>query len=159
MLKVAGVDLFCGGNASAGPADEEVIALDTRRGRYRRLLLRDDRLVGTILLGDLRDARALREHLAGRQRLPEALLIPMPAGMTADAGVSEEPNATVCTCMAITQREITTAIDSYGLRTPRQVGEHTRAGSGCGTCRGEIQALLDARRPAEHIEQAAQTAA
>jgi hypothetical protein len=55
-----------------------VIALDTRRGRYRRLLRRDDRLVGTILLGDLRDARALREHLTGRQRLPEALLNPMP---------------------------------------------------------------------------------
>lgn len=158
-LKVAGVDLFCGGDASAGPADEEVIALDTRRGCYRRLLLRDDRLVGTILLGDLRDARALREHLTGRQRLPEALVDPMPSRMTAAVGVIKEPNATVCTCMAVTQGEITSAIDSQGLRTVREIGEHTRAGSGCGTCRGEIQALLDDRGLASEVGEAAQAAA
>jgi ferredoxin-nitrate reductase len=43
-LKVAGVELFCGGDPTARPGDDEVAALDTRRRRYRRLLLRDDRL-------------------------------------------------------------------------------------------------------------------
>jgi len=53
------VDLFCGGRAVADRGDEEVLALDSRRGRYRRLVLQDGRLVGAVLLGDLRDARAL----------------------------------------------------------------------------------------------------
>jgi NAD(P)H-nitrite reductase large subunit len=106
-LKVAGIDLFCGGEAAPASGDDEVIVLGSRRGRYRRLLLRDERLVGTILLGDLRDAALLREHLGAHGRLPEALLEPMPAG-----------------------------------RATAVVGECTRAGTGCGTCRATIEALL-----------------
>jgi ferredoxin-nitrate reductase len=158
-LKVAGVELFCGGRADAAPGDEEVIALDTRRGRYRRLLLRDDRLVGTILLGDLRDARALREHLAGAGRVPQSLLEPMPDGVAAPAACVEDPSATVCTCMSVTHGEIAGAISSLGLRTVGQVGERTRAGTGCGTCRSEIVALLDSRRSEAGDEERAAVAA
>jgi NAD(P)H-nitrite reductase large subunit len=136
------------------PGDEEVVALDTRQRRYRRLLLREDRLVGTILLGDLRDARVLREHLAGAQRLPESLLEAMPSGTEAPPACSDDPNETVCTCMSVTLGEITNAIGSLGLETIEQVGEHTRAGSGCGTCRGEIHALLRRGDPVEASESA-----
>ena len=39
-LKVAGVELFCcGRRCRCEDGDEEVLTLDTRRGRYRRLLL------------------------------------------------------------------------------------------------------------------------
>ena len=145
-LKVAGVDLFCAGSPTPAPGDEEVVALDTRRGRYRRLLLRHDRLVGTILLGDLRDAHRLREHLAGAQRLPDSLLEPVP-GALAPAGVPE-PRATVCTCMSVTHGEIAGAIRSLGLDTVEAVGRSTRAGTGCGTCRSQISALLEAHREA-----------
>jgi len=145
-LKVAGVELFCGGDPTAAPGDEEVINLDTRRGRYRRLLLRDDRLVGTILLGDLRDAPILREHLAGTQRVPDALLEPMPAGVVAPAGLVEDPASTVCTCMSVTQGEISDAIETLALDSVERVSDQTRAGSGCGSCRPQIKALLAARR-------------
>ena len=53
QLKVAEIDLFCAGvHSPEGPGDDEVIAMDTRAGVYRKLVLRDDRLVGAILLGD-----------------------------------------------------------------------------------------------------------
>jgi len=148
-LKVAGIELFCGGEATPASGDDEVVLLDTRRGRYRRLLLRDECLVGTILLGDLRDAPALREHLGKRQRLPEALLEPMPAGVETPPATVEDPAAIVCTCMAVSQGEITSAIDTLGLETLAQVGECTRAGTGCGTCHRVITALLDTRRSVE----------
>ncbi|HET9073862.1 MAG TPA: molybdopterin-dependent oxidoreductase [Solirubrobacteraceae bacterium] len=148
-LKVAGIDLFCGGRADAEAGDEEVVALDTRRGRYRRLLLREDRLVGTILLGDLRDARTLREHLGGAARLPETLLEPMPAGIEATPVCEQDPAGAVCTCMAVSRGEIVAAITAFGLDSVRTVGEHTRAGTGCGTCRRDIQRLLDAVRDGE----------
>jgi ferredoxin-nitrate reductase len=158
-LKVAGIDLFCGGEASPLSGDEEVTVLDTRRGRYRRLLLRNERLVGTILLGDLRDAPALREHLADRRRLPEALLEPMPAGIQAPAMTAEDPGALVCTCMSVTQGEITDAIESLGLETVSQVGDCTRAGTGCGTCRATITALLDQLTAANESEESSWTTA
>jgi ferredoxin-nitrate reductase len=144
-LKVAGVELFCGGVTSAAPDDEEVLSLDTRRGRYRRLLLREERLVGAILLGDLRDARPLREYLAAAQPLPEGFLEPMPSGVSAAPGIVDQPGAMVCTCMSVTQGEITRAIAAQGLASVEEVAEQTRAGTGCGTCHGEIRGLLDAR--------------
>ena len=150
--------MFCGGRPDVVPGDEEVVALDTRRRRYRRLLLRDDRLVGTILLGDLRDARALREHLAGAARVPEALLEAMPPGVAAPARYVAEPSAKVCTCMSVTYGEAAQAIGALGLSSVEEVGEHTRAGTGCGTCRGEIRALLEARRTETAMREAATAA-
>ena len=38
-LKVAGIELFCCGRVAAADGDDEVLALDSRRGRYRRLLV------------------------------------------------------------------------------------------------------------------------
>ena len=67
----------------------------------------------------------------------------MPPGAAAPAACIDDPGATVCTCMSVTQGEITSAIGAGSLRTVEQVGEHTRAGTGCGTCRVEIGALLD----------------
>jgi NAD(P)H-nitrite reductase large subunit len=48
-LKVAGIDLFCSG---ALEGDDEVVALDTRAGYYRREVYRGEELVGEIVLGD-----------------------------------------------------------------------------------------------------------
>ena len=48
-LKVAGIDLYCSGELEG---DDEVVALDTRAGHYRREVYRNDELVGTIVLGD-----------------------------------------------------------------------------------------------------------
>jgi ferredoxin-nitrate reductase len=48
-LKVAGIDLFCAGELEA---DDEVVALDTRAGYYRREVYRGEQRVGQIVLGD-----------------------------------------------------------------------------------------------------------
>jgi ferredoxin-nitrate reductase len=142
-LKVAGIDLFCGGRSVARHGDEEVVGLDTRRGHYRRLLLREDRLVGAILVGDLRDARALREHLATGARLPETMLTPSGGGEPVSH--REDPASIVCSCMSVTQGDILAAIDDLDLETVDEVAAHTRAGTGCGTCRLDISGLLAAQ--------------
>ena len=74
-LKVAGIDLFCAGHAAeTDDMADEVIALDSRRERYRKLVVKDGRLSGATLLGDLGDARTLRELIANGAPVPEALL-------------------------------------------------------------------------------------
>ena len=74
-LKVAGIDLFCAGAAAEpDPLAEEVIALDSRRERYRKLVLRDGALAGATLLGDVGDARRLRALIASGEAVPEDLL-------------------------------------------------------------------------------------
>lgn len=54
-LKVSGVDLYAFGILAPKPGDEVLRYLDADHGDYRRLILRNNRLVGAVLYGDTRD--------------------------------------------------------------------------------------------------------
>ena len=152
-LKVAGIDLFCCGRVTEEDGDEEVLSLDTRRGRYRRLLVRDGRLAGAILLGDLRDARALRELLRDGDEIPPELLDGPATTTNAEAAeVAIDPATTICSCQGVTYGEIEHTIRDRDLQTVEQAAEHTRASTGCGGCRSDVAAILarvkaDTREP------------
>src|SRR4030095_10648946 len=51
-LKVTGVDLFSAGDFSGGEGTEEIVLADPGAGVYKRLVLRDDKLVGAGMYGD-----------------------------------------------------------------------------------------------------------
>jgi assimilatory nitrate reductase catalytic subunit len=78
----------------------------------------------------------------------------MPPGVEVADGVAsgsasalaDDPSAAVCTCMSVTQGEVCAAISALKLESVEDVGQHTRAGTGCGTCRPDIAALLRAHR-------------
>ncbi len=53
-----------------------------------------------------------------------------------------------CTCFGIEASAIVATIRRHGLRTVEQVKQHLPASRGCGTCRPEIQRLLDDERQA-----------
>ena len=144
-LKVAGIELFCCGRVTEEEGDEEVLSLDTRQGRYRRLLVRDGRLQGAILLGDLRDAQRLRTLLADGDEVPPALLDgpPATANAAAEATAHVDPQLNVCSCQGVTHGEIEHAIRDRALTTVEQVAEHTRASTGCGGCRADVGAILE----------------
>jgi ferredoxin-nitrate reductase len=147
-LKVAGIELFCCGRVAEEDGDEEILSLDTRRGRYRRLLVREGRLAGAILLGDLRDARALRELLADGDEVPPALLDgpAVTANAEADLDADLDPATNICSCQGVTLGTIEHAIRDRGLRTVEQVAEHTRASTGCGGCRTDVAQVLERMR-------------
>ncbi len=149
-LKVAGIDLFCCGRVHQEDGEDEILALDTRRGHYRRLLIQPDgRLAGAILLGDLRDAQALRTLLTNRESVPAELLDGFGASSGPSATVDDlDPSTNVCSCQGVTRGEIVHAIRDRKLTTVPEVAEHTRASTGCGGCRPDLERLLAlARRP------------
>ncbi len=51
-LKVTGIDLFSAGNFTGGEGTEEIVMSDPFGGVYKKLVLRDDKLVGACLYGD-----------------------------------------------------------------------------------------------------------
>jgi ferredoxin-nitrate reductase len=134
-LKVAGLDLYTGGELDG---DDEVTLRDTRRGVYRRLVLRGDRLVGATLLGDLTDARRCTTALRSDAAVEEELLAP--GGPPPDAELPDD--ATVCSCNAVSAGAIRDAIRARGLTTVAGVATATRASTGCGGCTAEVGALL-----------------
>jgi ferredoxin-nitrate reductase len=148
-LKVAGVDVFAGGAPEALPEHDELVLADTRRGTYRKLVLDGDRLAGALLVGDLSSARELSGLLRTGGPVPQALLEP---GTAAAAEPDDDPNALVCSCNAVTSGAIEEAIARGGLTTLAQVGNATRAATGCGSCARDVEALL-ARSSARNTDE------
>ncbi|MBV8823428.1 MAG: NAD(P)/FAD-dependent oxidoreductase, partial [Hyphomicrobiales bacterium] len=55
-LKITGVDVFSAGRlAAADAADEEITLHDEKRGLYKKVILREDRVVGSVLYGAVAD--------------------------------------------------------------------------------------------------------
>src|SRR6516165_11939387 len=55
-LKITGIDVFSAGRlAAADEADEEITLHDAKRSLYKKLILRDDKVVGSVLYGSVAD--------------------------------------------------------------------------------------------------------
>src|SRR5919108_5885699 len=86
-LKIMGVDVFSAGAWSASEGTESVRYEDPTLGIYKKLVLRDSKLAGVILVGDIADSHRYMDWLRSGADLAAQrrhLLFPPPA---ADAGL------------------------------------------------------------------------
>jgi len=58
-LKVVGIDLVSSGDIDADQKLEQVVATDSDNFVYRRLVLKDNVIIGCILLGDISGSREI----------------------------------------------------------------------------------------------------
>ncbi|RJS93152.1 NAD(P)/FAD-dependent oxidoreductase [Salinisphaera sp. Q1T1-3] len=63
QLKVTGIDMYSAGDFAADADTETLTYADIRRGVYKRIVLRDDRITGVVLYGDTRDGGWYFKHL------------------------------------------------------------------------------------------------
>jgi nitrite reductase (NADH) large subunit len=150
-LKIMGADVFSAGNFDDQREDVECVRLeDPALGIYKKLVLKDNKLDGFILVGDCSDDHRFMDWLRGEKDLTEMrrhLLTPAPA---ADGGedVAQLPDShTVCGCNGVSKGAIVQAIQAHGLCTLAQLKEKTRAATGCGSCGALCQSLLKAVSP------------
>jgi ferredoxin-nitrate reductase len=152
-LKIAGVDLFAGGNPISERGHDELLFADTRRRRYRKLTLVGERLASATLVGDVTGARELSALLRSGDPVPASLL--EPAGAS-PAAAEQPPTAIVCACNAVTNGQALEAIRRGGVTTLAGLGRATRAGTGCGGCSADLEALL-ARSSTGNLRETAAT--
>ncbi|MFP5023195.1 FAD-dependent oxidoreductase [Pseudonocardia phyllosphaerae] len=145
-LKATGIDLAAVGDPAAG--DEELRISDPRRGRYGVLALRDDRVVGAVLMG-LPDAAATITGLydsgapAPEDRLALLLGRAAPGGAAETADPGRLPgSAVVCRCNTVTKNALVTAWRE-GARDVDALSRRTRAATGCGSCRDVVCGIRD----------------
>ena len=159
-LKIMGVDVFSAGNYDEKAACAEMVRYeDPWLGIYKKLILREGRLAGVILVGDASDSHRYMEWLrsgADLTAMRRSLLFPEPLkdGGLEIAEMSE--SHTVCGCMGVTKGTIIHAIQGKGVNTLAQLKECTRASTGCGSCTNVCQQLLKAVAP-EFEEEAKKT--
>ena len=149
-LKIMGVDVFSAGDWTDGDGAEPVRYEDPACGIYKKIVVRDGRLAGLILVGDTSDNHRYMDwlrsgaELGGQRR---QLLFPAPAD---DAGLDVAEmaeGATVCGCVGVTKGRIIRAIHDDGVNTLSQLKETTRASTGCGSCTKLCCDLLRAVAP------------
>jgi NAD(P)H-nitrite reductase large subunit len=134
-LKVMGVDLFCAGRVEPVEGEEQLLTLDSRQGRYRKLVLADDRLMGAVLLGDLSEAPVLRRLVEDGGTVPPELL-------ESSAPAYAPPDGMICSCASVTREQIEAAIAHGGLVRVSEVARATGATTGCGSCRSHVEQIL-----------------
>ncbi|MGL4809340.1 MAG: (2Fe-2S)-binding protein, partial [Giesbergeria sp.] len=149
-LKVTGIDLFSAGDFMGGAGTEEIVMSDPGAGLYKKLVLKDDKLVGACLYGNtvdgswyfklLRDGRPvsdLRDKLMfGESNMGDS----GHAGQNKAASMPDD--AEVCGCNGVTKGTICKAIKEKGLFTLDEVRKHTKASASCGSCTGLVEQIL-----------------
>lgn len=145
-LKVMGVELAVMGEVEPRHADDEVVSYaEPSRGVYKKLVVRDGRLAGAILLGDTAVAPTLLRAFHGGAELPEnrgELLFPGSAAELPQSAADLPDDAQVCNCNGVSKGKIVSAIAS-GCRSLEVLCDRTRAGRGCGSCKATVKELLE----------------
>ena len=149
-LKVTGVDVFSAGDFSGGPGCEDIVFRDAARGVYKRIVVKDSRILGAVLYGDTKDGAWYFQMLKdGEDVSPvrDTLIFGQGIGTegTANpkAAVAALPDtAEICGCNGVCKGTIVQAITSKGLTSLDEVRAHTKASASCGSCTEQVEQLL-----------------
>lgn len=161
QLKVTGVNLYSAGDFADGDDREEIVLRDAAAGIYKRLVLKDNRILGAVLYGDTADGAWFFDLLKKgadisdqRDTLIFGQAYQGGGRLDSTATVAALPDeAEICGCNGVCKGKITGAITEKGLTTLEAVRAHTKASASCGTCTGLVEQLMkltlgDAYNPA-----------
>lgn len=158
-LKVTGIDLFSAGdfmgnNGAATPGlaedTEEIVLSDPHEGVYKKLVIRNDQLVGACLFGDTVDGswyfKLLREGRSVADIRDKLMFGESNIGDVGHEGHSKAASmpdeAEVCGCNGVSKGSICKAIREKGLFTLDEVRKQTKASASCGSCTGLVEQIL-----------------
>ena len=149
-LKVTGIDLFSAGEFQGSEGTEEIVMSDPFGGVYKKLVIKDDKLVGACMYGDtvdgswyfklLRDGRSIAD-IRDKLMFGESNI-----GDVGHEGhnkaASMPDDAEVCGCNGVKKGAICKAIRDKGLFTLDEVRKHTKASASCGSCTGLVEQII-----------------
>ena len=153
MLKAEHIDVVAVGDVAADPWDDDTLHprrrvsqwADPEHLRYVKMVTDDGVLTGFVSVGMPRSAAELTLLFERRGELPadRSLLLRFDGpdyDPAADADAFA-PTSTVCWCNGVTVGRIEESA-ACGNTTVECVGRDTRAGTGCGGCKGRIAEVL-----------------
>jgi nitrite reductase (NADH) large subunit len=145
-LKVMGIDLAVMGDQDPVHESDEVVTYsEPARGVYKKLIVRDGRLGGAILLGDASATPVLLQAFDRRAELPDnraELLFQLASGEGATSVADVPGSAQICNCNGVSKGALEAAVEA-GHCTLKSLCDATRAGMGCGACKAQVQQVLE----------------
>jgi nitrite reductase (NADH) large subunit len=149
-LKVTGIDVFSLGDFADGEDRQEIVLRDAAAGVYKRLVLKENRIVGTVLYGETADGawfNELKKKAVDISDMRDTLIFGQAyqGGSPLDpmAAVAALPDdAEICGCNGVCKGKIVDAIQSKKLTSLDDVRAHTKASASCGSCTGLVEQVL-----------------
>jgi len=130
--------------AHMGETDQDVLSFsDPAGGRHRFAALKGGALQAAVFVSSHADLPSL-DWVQGQFAL-DSLDDQGRAGLLAGraAGDVFDPGAVVCSCFSVGVNDLRRAITEGQALSVEAIGEALQAGTNCGSCRPEIQAILD----------------
>jgi nitrite reductase (NADH) large subunit len=149
-LKVAGLDVFSAGDFSGGDGAEDIVLRDASRGIYKRVVVREDRIVGAVLYGDTADGNWYFDLLRRGESVSDIRDALIFGQVFASGGGQADPKAAVaalsdeaeiCGCNGVTKGQVVACIGT-GAHSLDAVRSGCKASASCGSCTGLVETLL-----------------
>jgi nitrite reductase (NADH) large subunit len=145
-LKVAGVEVAAMGlTEPERDTDEHIVFCEPKRGVFKSVVIRDDKIIGATLLGDSKKLAFLQQAFDRGLPLPQErveLLFDL-GGPAAEVGLAElADDAQICNCNGVSKCTIVDTVKA-GCKTVTGVMDKTRAGKGCGSCKPLVAQLVE----------------
>ncbi len=141
ILKMEGLHL-CSIGLTEVPANdlsyEEITFIDKAKRYYKKCIVHRDKLVGAILIGDKNEFLEFRDLISSGTELSEKRLQLLRASQKVDPAIGK----LVCSCNNVGEGNLENAIQN-GCNDFQKLCEKTGAGTGCGSCRPEVRAILE----------------
>ena len=145
-LKVAGVDVAAMGVKSPERDDDEFVQYaEPKHGVYKTVVVRDDKLIGATLVGDVRKVAFLMQAFDRGLPLPPervSLMFDIGTPEVATGAAELADDAQVCNCNGVNKAAIVNCVKG-GQTSLAGVMSATRAGKGCGSCKGLVSQIVE----------------
>jgi nitrite reductase (NADH) large subunit len=150
-LKVSGIDVFSAGDFSGGEGCEDIVMRDATRGVYKRVIVKEDRVIGAVLYGDTNDGNWYFDLLKKQENIAEirdALIFGQ--AFASGGGASLNPldavaalsdDAEICGCNGVSKGQVMACITG-GAGSLDAVRSGCKASASCGSCTGLVENLL-----------------
>ncbi|WP_035332862.1 nitrate reductase [Dyadobacter crusticola] len=141
ILKMEGLHLCSIGLTEVpvnDPAYEQIVFTDQSKRYYKKCIVHRDKLVGAIMIGDKNEFAEFRDLIASGTELSEKRLQLLRASKPADPLMGK----VVCSCNNVGEGNLEKAIVN-GCDDFQDLCKKTGAGTGCGSCRPEVRAILE----------------
>ncbi|KQX60766.1 nitrite reductase large subunit NirB [Paenibacillus sp. Root444D2] len=147
-LKVSGVDVFSAGEYADKPDTRAVRVQDDFEGIYKKVVIRDGKVIGAVLFGDISDGSRLfamirnGEDVTGKEK---TVLLGEGGGKAksgAEMVAAMSEDEIVCGCNGVSKGAIVQAIQEKGCSSVNDIKACTKASASCGGCKPLVADVL-----------------
>ncbi|WP_311081331.1 nitrite reductase large subunit NirB [Paenibacillus polymyxa] len=147
-LKISGVDVFSAGEFITQPEHTVIVAKDEWKRTYKKVLLRENKIVGTVLFGDVSESASLQKYVRQQTLMTDEIYGQLMGTGCSNHGAKTSSAETmaddeiVCGCNGVTKKAIVDAINENGLTTVDEIKACTGATRSCGGCKPVVEQIL-----------------